>query len=137
TTPVAGTVTYSGTTATFTPTAVLSTSTLYTATITTGARDPTGTSLATNSVWTFTTAAPASVVSTAPANGAVAVAANTTISATFSESMNPATINVSTFTLTGPGATPLAGNVTYAGTTATFAPTAALAAGTLYTATIT
>ena len=136
-TPVAGTVAYAGTTATFTPTAVLTTSTLYTATITTGARDPGGNALAANFVWTFSTAAPATVVSTAPANGAVAVSANTAVSATFSEAMNPATINAATFTLTGPGATPVAGNVTYTGTTATFTPTAALAAGTLYTATIT
>jgi ketosteroid isomerase-like protein len=136
-TPVAGTVVYAGTTATFTPTAVLTTSTLYSATITTGARDPGGNALAANFVWTFTTAPPASVVSTAPANGAVAVSANTAVSATFSEAMNPATINAVTFTLTGPGATPVPGNVTYTGTTATFMPTAALAAGTLYTATIT
>jgi len=136
-TPVAGTVTYAGNTATFTPTAVLPTSTLYTATITTGARDPAGTALAANFVWTFTTAAPASVVSTVPANGAVAVPVNTVVSTTFSEAMNPATINASTFTLTGPGATPVAGNVTYTGTTATFTPTAALAVGTLYSATIT
>jgi len=136
-TPVAGTVTYAGNTATFTPTAVLPTSTLYTATITTGARDPAGTALAANFVWTFTTAAPASVVSTVPANGAVAVPVNTVVSATFSEAMNPATITASTFTLTGPGATPVAGNVTYTGTTATFTPTAALAVGTLYSATIT
>jgi ketosteroid isomerase-like protein len=136
-TPVAGTVAYAGTTATFTPSAVLSTSTIYTATITTGAKAPSGTALAANFVWTFTTAAPASVVNTAPANGAVAVPANTAVSATFSEAMNPATINAATFTLTGPGATPVAGSVTYAGTTATFTPTAPLAAGTLYTATIT
>jgi ketosteroid isomerase-like protein len=136
-TPVAGTVTYAGTTATFAPTAVLTTSTLYTATITTGARDPAGTALAANFVWSFTTAAPASVISTAPANGAVAVPANTVVSAMFSEAMNAATINAATFTLAGPGAAPVAGNVAYAGTTATFTPTAALAAGTLYTATIT
>ncbi len=136
-TPVAGTVTYAGNTATFTPTAVLSTSTLYTATITTGAQDLTGHALAANFVWTFATAAPASVVSTVPANGTVSVPANTVVSATFSEAMNPATINAATFTLAGPGATPVAGNVTYTGTTATFTPTANLAAGTLYTATIT
>jgi ketosteroid isomerase-like protein len=136
-TPVAGTVTYAGTTATFTPTAVLATSTLYTATITTGARDPAGTALAANYVWSFTTAAPASVVSTVPANGSAGVPANTVVSATFSEAMNPATINAATFTLSGPGGTSVAGNVTYTGTTATFTPTAALAAGTLYTATIT
>ena len=65
------------------------------------------------------------------------MAVNTAISATFSEAMNPATITAATFTLTGPGATPVAGTVTYAGTTATFTPTAVLATSTLYTATIT
>ncbi|MGC2466317.1 MAG: Ig-like domain-containing protein [Candidatus Acidiferrum sp.] len=139
-TPVAGTVTYTGTTATFTPSAALANSTLFTATITTGAKDPAGASLAANFVWTFTTAAtaaPPTVVSTVPANGATAVAVNTTISATFSEAMNPATINGTTFTVTGPGATPVAGTVTYAGTTATFTPTAILANSTVFTATIT
>src|SRR5229473_1044567 len=136
-TPVAGTVTYAGSTATFTPTAVLANSTLFTATITTGAKDPTGAPLAANFVWTFTTAAPPTVVSTVPANGATAVAVNTLVSATFSEAMNAATINGTTFTVTGPGATPVAGTVTYAGTTATFTPTAVLANSTLFTATIT
>jgi len=136
-TPVAGVVTYTGVTATFTPTVALATSILYTATITTGAKDPTGAPLAANFVRTFTTAGPPTVVSTVPVNGATAVAVNTTISATFSEAMNPTTINAATFTVTGPGATPVAGTVTYAGVTATFTPTVVLASGTLYTATIT
>jgi len=136
-TPVAGTVTYAGTTATFTPTAILANSTLFTATITTGAKDPTGAPLAANSVWTFTTAAPPTVVSTVPVNGATNVAVNMAISATFSEAMNAATINGATFTVTGSGATPVAGTVTYTGTTATFTPTAALANSALFTATIT
>jgi hypothetical protein len=55
TTSVPGTVTYSGTTATFTPTDVLDASTLYTATMSTGAKTLTGNSLASNSVWSFTT----------------------------------------------------------------------------------
>jgi hypothetical protein len=136
-TPVAGVVTYAGTTATFTPTLVLATSTLYTATITTGAKDPAGVALAANFVWTFTTAPPPTVVSTVPANGATLVAVNTTISATFSEAMNAATITGATFKVAGPGATPVAGAVTYSGTTATFTPTALLANSTLFTATIT
>ncbi len=136
-TPVVGAVTYSGSTATFTPTAILPASTLFTATITTGAKDPTGAPLAANYVWTFTTAPPPTVVSTVPANGATAVALNATVTATFSEAMNPATITATTFTLTGPGATPVPGTVTYAGTTATLTPTSPLAAGTLFTATIT
>ena len=136
-TPVAGTVTYAGSTATFTPTLVLANSTLYTATITTGAKDPTGAPLAANHVWTFTTAPPPTVVSTVPVDGATAVAVNTLVSATFSGPMNPATINGTTFTVTGPGATPVAGAVTYSGNTATFTPTIILANSTLFTATIT
>ena len=136
-TPVAGAVTYSGNTATFTPTALLHASTLYTATITTGAQDSTGAPLAANYVWTFTTAPPPTVVSTVPANAATAVALNATVTATFSEAMNPATITATTFTLTGPGTAPVPGTVTYAGTTATFTPTSPLAASTLFTATIT
>ena len=136
-TPVAGVVTYSGTTATFTPAVVLANSTLFTATITTGAQDPTGAPLAANFVWTFTTAPPPTVVSTVPANLATAVAVNTPISATFSVAMNPATITGTTFKVTGPGATAVAGVVTYAGNTATFTPAAILANSTLVTATIT
>ena len=136
-TPVAGTVTYTGTTATFTPTVVLANSTLFTATITTGAQDPSGAPLAANFVWTFTTAPPPSVISTVPVNGAPAVAVNTLVSATFNAPMNPATISGTTFTVTGPGATPVAGAVTYSGSTATFTPTAILANSTLFTATIT
>ena len=136
-TPVAGAVTYAGTTATFTPTLVLPAGTLFTAKITTGAKDPTGAPLAANFVWTFTTAPPPTVVSTVPLNLATAVPVNTLVSATFSEAMNPATINGTTFTVTGPGATPVGGAVTYSGSTATFTPTLLLPASTLFTATIT
>src|ERR1019366_7707060 len=53
----AGLITYSGNTATFTPTNNLSASTTYTATITTGALDSVaGIPLASNFVWSFTTA---------------------------------------------------------------------------------
>ncbi len=130
-------VTYTGSTATFTPDADLAANTTYTATITTGAQDPAGAALAANYVWSFTTAPPPAVVSTVPANLATAVPVNTAISATFSEAMNPATITGTTFKVAGPGATPVAGVVTYSGTTATFTPTVVLANSTLFTATIT
>ena len=136
-TPVAGVVTYAGSTATFTPASVLAASTLFTATITTGAKDPAGAALAANFAWTFTTAPPPTVISTVPANLATLVPVNTLITATFSEAMNPTTISGATFTVTGPGATPIAGAVTYSGVTATFTPTAVLPSGTLITATIT
>jgi ketosteroid isomerase-like protein len=136
-TPVARVVSYAGSTPTFTPTTVLANSTVFTATITTGAKDPAGAALAANFVWTFTTAPPPTVVSTLPVNGATAVPVNTLVSATFSGPMNPATITGTTFTVTGPGATAVAGAVKYTGNTATFTPTSALANSTLFTATIT
>ena len=143
TTPVAGAVTYDvpTKTATFTPSSPLVLSTLYTATITTGARDEVGVALATNFVWTFTTGAnpcvPPTVISVTPPNGAIGVCPSTVVTATFSQPMDPATINTTTFTLTGPGTTPVSGIVTYAASTATFIPSSPLALSTVYTATIT
>lgn len=141
TTPVAGAVTYdaSSITATFTPSSTLAVSTLYTATITTGAIDAYGIALASNFVWTFTAGScvPPTVISVTPRTGAVGVCPSTVVTATFSQAMNPATINATTFTLTGPGTTPVAGVVTYAASTATFTPSSPLALSTLYTATIT
>jgi len=143
---VTGVVTYTaaGSVATFTPAAPLALSTVYSATITTGAMDLAGTALAGNYVWTFTTAATAdttrpTVLATVPANLAIGVPLNQVLSATFSEPMNAATINSATFTLAGPGATVVTGQVAYAsvGNTATFTPTANLTANTVYTATIT
>ncbi len=138
TTAVAGVVTYSGNTASFTPTAPLTLNTLYTATITTGAKNSAGTALAANYVWSFTTGtitAP-TVVSTDPANNATGVVLNKVIAATFSEVMNPLTINATSFTLMQ-GSTIVAGTVTYSGTTAYFTPTINLLPGAVYTATIT
>ncbi|HEY3488655.1 MAG TPA: choice-of-anchor D domain-containing protein [Candidatus Deferrimicrobiaceae bacterium] len=53
--PVAGTVAYSGTTATFTPAAPLAAGTVHTATVTTGAQDLGGAGIASNYAWSFTT----------------------------------------------------------------------------------
>jgi hypothetical protein len=143
---VTGVVTYvaAGSVATFVPAANLSPSTLYTATITTGTTDLAGAALASDYVWTFTTAAavvvvPPTVIATIPLNAAIDVPLNQIVNATFSEAMNPATINSSTFSLTGPGATAVSGLVAYAaiGDTLTFTPTANLAPSTLFKATIT
>jgi len=139
---VAGTVTCSGATAAFTPASALATNTLYTATITTAATDTAGDPLAANYVWSFRTVpaqTPPRVIATVPANGATGVAINQSLTATFSEAMNPSTINTATFVVKGPGGVAVTGVVTYvaAGSVATFKPTANLAASTLYTATIT
>ena len=137
---VAGTVTYSGVTATFTPASMLAYSSLYTATITSAASDLAGTPLATNYVWHFTTITPPPyVVSTIPVNTATGVPITQVLSATFNEAMNCTTLATAakTFTLAGPGATPVAGTVGCEGNVATFTPGADLLVNTLYTATIT
>jgi hypothetical protein len=143
TTPVAGAVTYAGSTATFTPSNSLVLNTLYTATITTGAQDVFGDALAAKFVWSFTTSnaacAPPTVISVAPPVGATGICPNTPVTATFSEAMKASTINTTTFTLTGPGNAAVAGTVTYVASSdvATFTPTNPLALNTLYTTTVT
>jgi hypothetical protein len=141
-TPVPGTIACTGAVATFTPAADLAYNTLYTATITTGAQSLAGTPMAKNYVWSFRTVpgnGPPTVIFTLPLDGATAVPTNQVLSATFNEAMDAATIDATTFTLTGPGATSVTGTVAYSapGSVATFTPTAKLAASTLYTATIT
>jgi hypothetical protein len=140
-TSISGTVSYDGTTATFTPTKLLAPSTIYSGTITTGAKDVAGNPLASNFIWTFTTGGatdttPPTVSFTVPANAATGVPINQKVSATFSEAMDPATITTSTFTLQQ-GAANVSGTVTYVGTTATFSPLSNLAFSTTYTGTIT
>jgi hypothetical protein len=146
TAPVAGAVTYnaSSNTAIFTPSSSLTVSTVYTAAITTGAEDLFGNALASNYVWSFTTAAngcnPApAVISVAPVSGAASICPNTILIATFSEAMNPSTIDGATFTLMGPGTASVAGVVSYdaSSDTAIFTPSTSLALSTLYTATVT
>jgi len=136
---VAGTVACTGTSATFTPTSLLTASTIYTATITTGATNVGGAALASKYVWSFTTSANPMVVSTIPTNGATGVPVNQVLTATFSEGINCSTVTSSTFTLAGPGGA-VAGAVGCLGTSATsatFTPTSLLASNATYTATLT
>jgi hypothetical protein len=140
TTPVLGTVTYAGVTATFNPFSALAPDTEYVATVWMEATDLAGNPLAEDFVWAFTTSAAAdttapTVLSTDPVDAATGVPVNKNIAATFSEAMDPLTISTETFTL-AQGTTPIEGAVTYAGVTATFNPLNALAPNTTYTATV-
>ena len=140
-TAVAGTVTATDTKATFTPASSLSPNLVYTATITTGVKDRSGSPLASNLVITFTTGAAPDITlpilnSTDPLNSGTSVSRNKVVSINFSEAMDASTINTSTFTLKQ-GSTSVSGAVAYSGTTATFNPTNALGANLVYTATIT
>jgi Ice-binding-like/Bacterial Ig-like domain len=134
--PVVGTVSYTGVIATFTPTAILTANTVYTATITTVAKDVTGNALLANYVWTFTTSPSPIVVATDPLNNAIEVVLNKTITATFSMPMNPLTLTASTFTVKQ-GTTTIPGAISYSGTTVTFVPTNQLIDNKVYTCTIT
>ncbi len=145
TTAVAATVTYDAATriATLRPTAALAANTRYTAALTGGAsaiRTMAGTPLA-NVSWTFTTAAPAdtaapTVTARTPAAGATGVAAGAPVTATFSEAVTG--VDGATFTLKA-GSAAVAATVTYDAATrvATLRPTAAPAANSQYTATLT
>ena len=144
---VPGTVTYdtSSATATLTPTAALTLSTTYTATVksgSSGVKDSNGNALAADFVWSFSTGADTTaptVTSVSPLAGAAGVAATTAVNAVFSEAVNPSTVTGSTFQLFGPGNSLIAATVTYTSgsQTATLQPTAALASSTTYTAVVT
>jgi hypothetical protein len=138
---VPGTISYAGTTATFTPASNLGAATAHTVTITTGAKDVSGVGIALNFVWKFTTGqladtTPPLVSFTSPVPGATGTPINAKVLATFSKAMDPSTISASTFTVKH-GTTAVTGSVTYAGTTATFVPSGNLAPSTTYTAAIT
>jgi len=102
--PVAGTVGSSGDcTATFTPASPLAYETLHTAAITTGVTDTSGTPLLAAYIWEFTTEAaapdptPPTILSTVPdtsdENMVENVPVNSVVTVTFSEAMDPSTIN--------------------------------------------
>jgi len=137
---VSGSVTFDNDkTATFTPSANLDYNRVYTAMITTGVKDLAENSMATNYTWNFTTCksslnTPPIISSTMPPNNATNEAVNQAISVKFNEVIDDATINATTFTVSG-----VTGTVTYNADTgtATLTPSANLDYNKLYTATIT
>ncbi len=149
--PLVGTVTYdAGTqTASFTPSINFTISTKHTATLTTTVKSALGTSLAADEVWSFTTGTTAddtapTVISTNPSNTVVDtdVAINSSVTANFSEALDPTTIasasttSTSAFTLWN-DTTLVPGAVTYSKRVATFNPNSDLAASITYTAKLT
>jgi len=147
-TPISGTSVYDAATqtTTLTPTVVLPAGTLCEARVATTAQDSGGLALAAVYLWRFTTAALAdttrpTLVITAPADLASGVAANTSVTATFSEDMLAATLTNTTFTVFNTTlGTAVPGTVAYTASakTATFTPSAGSFAGSSqFTATIT
>ncbi|MBI4239069.1 MAG: Ig-like domain-containing protein [Deltaproteobacteria bacterium] len=141
---VNGTITIGddATTAILMPTTLLTASTTYTGTVTTGVTDTGGTPPSAPYTWSFTTGTEVdtkvpSIASTSPVNGATRVAVNAQMTATFSEAMDSSTVTTSSFTVrpTAGGAA-VSAAVDYSGTTATLTPTGNLSYSTSYTATI-
>lgn len=125
----------------FKPSANLTSGILYKATITTAVESSTGKTLTSNYEWSFDTSAlvdiiAPTVVSTDPVGGDLGVAINRNISANFSEAMNVASVNSSTFTVSD-GTTFVVGSVEMVGDTAVFNPENDLTTTTIYTATLT
>ncbi|MDI1255416.1 MAG: ice-binding family protein [Flavobacterium sp.] len=141
TTVINGTVGYSGTTATFTPAVNLLANTVYTATITTAAKDTAGIAIAADYTWSFTTGtsldsgAP-TVLSVSPTANAVNITLDKKLAIVFSEAMNPLTINTGTIQLKR-NTVNVPGTLSYLGNTAQFSPNSDLLPNTLYTATVT
>lgn len=137
---VAGTLAYNDTTrtATFTPTAALSPSTTYTATVS-GAKDQAGNAMTAPASWSFTTViadtTPPVVSTKTPAAGATNVSLSTTVTATFNEAVQSGTI---VFTLKDSLNNAVAATLTYnaATLTATLTPLSALTNGETYTASV-
>jgi PKD repeat protein len=134
---VPGTLSYNSTTNTdtFKPNAPLAYATTYKATVS-GARSATGAFMAAQYSWSFATDPLQPAVSShTPASGATGVALSSTPSATFNEAIQAGTI---TFTLATSAGKSVTGTVSYntATNTATFAPSAPLASGTTYAATV-
>ncbi len=138
---VAGTVALRNNVAVFEPSALLKAQTVYTATITKGARDLSDNTLAADKVWTFTTGLAGNttaprVVSTVPAKSATNVPVNQSISITFSDPMIVTTLNSSNMSLVlGKSAVPV--TISYADRVAVLKPDAPLAKGSVYSVVVT
>lgn len=138
TTQINGTVSYNNSTVSLQTDNNLINGVTYTATITTDARNESGTPMQADYIWSFTTGndiAP-QVDSTDPANEELGVAVNKTVTATFTQAMDPLSLDQTSFTLFD-GTTQISGTVSYSNSTVSFDPNNDLLNGTTYTATIT
>ena len=133
---IQGTVTYAGRVATFIPATQLPDEVL-TARITRAVKDLAGNPMANDYSWTFTIDnTPPVVASSIPVDLSVGVSVFTSVSASFTEALDPAAVTATSFTLTD-GSNPVDGTVSISGTTATFHPATPLSYGKNYTVTLT
>ena len=106
--PATVTLDSTGLVATLVPDTLLAYGMLHAAHLATTITDTLGNPLATEEVWSFTTVAPPdttspTVLATVPDAGALGVSVDGTLSATFDEDMDPATLTTTSFTLVPDG----------------------------------
>jgi methionine-rich copper-binding protein CopC len=137
---VKGVVSYSNRVATFNPISDLSYFTTYTVLVGIGVRDTSGNYIASlpNTSWSFTTEAnndtSAPTISySSPSSGATNISATTDITITFSEDMDPSTINTTNISMFDNASNSVSGTVTYSSKVATFSPSSDLNWSTTYT----
>ena len=132
---VPGSITYTDTagvfTAVFTPSSILNPTTLYKVTVDMNVKDSYGLHMVAPYICSFNTgtapdATPPNVADAQPRSGSVNVQPDSTIMITFSEPVDPATITLAL----SAGGVPVAGNITYSGTTAFFTPSIPTSAAT-------
>jgi len=140
---VSGTVTATGAYgARFAVAGAFGKNTTHTATIGTGVRDTSGNALQSPYVWSFTTGTvfddtPPTVIATDPASGSACAFSDALLSATFSESVDAATVNAETFHVTD-GVTSVAGSISALSPGSfRFSPLSGLRYSASYTATLT
>ena len=98
---------------------------------------PQGTGYDIGAYETLSETTPPTVLSVLPVNNATGVSQSTTISAVFSESINPASVGAGSFTLSDGIDSFVAGSYSVVGQTVTLTPVQPLMAGATYTATLT
>ncbi|HEY3646153.1 MAG TPA: Ig-like domain-containing protein [Gammaproteobacteria bacterium] len=139
---VAGQVHYSGLTASFVPAGSLHPGTTYRVIVSTDVKSLAGVGMDEPYKTMFTTGTDGTtesapqVMYTTPLHGDSGVDLNGSVVAAFNESMDTATVNTSTFTLSDADGQLVDGSVSYIGNTAMFTPDAPLLPQTLYTARI-
>jgi hypothetical protein len=133
---ISGTVTTLGNVCTFKPNVKLTEGLLYSVTITNGAKDLSGKSLANNFNWKFTCVSIPKITKVDPSNLAQSVELNKIINATFNMPMKSSTLNNSTVLLKD-GAAILTCGIGYSGNSLSIAPLVELSPSKEYTVIVT
>ncbi|MCF7920619.1 MAG: Ig-like domain-containing protein [Candidatus Cloacimonetes bacterium] len=138
---VPGTVTNTANAAMFTPTGNLQSNSTFTVLLTTGIKDLDGNNLNSDYSWSFATGetidtAPPTIIVTYPADQATNVTTGSSITARFSDAIDPVSLTSATFFLAH-GNIIVPGTITHNETIAIFNPEENLMINTIYTVTIT